>query len=180
MASLGGLASILRSVKSDLVFLQECTLRDASLRARAASLGYVAHQSSLDPTRQLRQLVTWVKRGLVASASDLIPGNLQGVKVGDHYFLHVHAPSDSHPEDRVMRARIFLETAPLFVAEARRLPLVMGDFNCVQGALDTTANFKSKVCRPLGDFLASFNLVDSFRASHLVARECSRQDKPDS
>ncbi len=104
MASLGGLVSILRSVKPDLVFLQECTLRDASLRARAASLGYVAHQSSLDPTRPLRQLVTWVKRGLVASVSDLIPGNLQGVKVGDLYFLHVHAPLDSHPEDRVMRA----------------------------------------------------------------------------
>ncbi len=57
------------------------------------------------------------------------------------------------------------------MTEARCLPLVIGDFNCVQGALDTTANFKSKVCRPLGDFLASFNLVDSFRASHPAARE---------
>jgi exonuclease III len=76
MASLGGLASILRSAKPDVVFLQECPLRDASLKSRAAGLGYVAHQSSLDPSRKLRQLVTLVKRGLSASVTDLVPGNL--------------------------------------------------------------------------------------------------------
>jgi hypothetical protein len=59
-----------------IVILQECTLRDASLKARAASLGFVAHQSSLDPSRQL---VTWVRRNLVASVTDLVPGNPQGV-----------------------------------------------------------------------------------------------------
>ncbi len=91
MASLGGLASILRSAKPDIVFLQECPLRDASLKSRAAGLGYVAHQSSLDPSRKLRQLVTLVKRGLSASVTDLVPGNLQGVSLGTHRFLHVHA-----------------------------------------------------------------------------------------
>ncbi len=70
-----------------------------------------------------------------------------------------------------MRARIFHETGPLFVTETQRLPVVIGDCNCVQEALNTTANFRSKVCRPLGDFLASFNLVDSFRACHPAARE---------
>ncbi len=93
MASLGGLASLVRSAKPDIIFLQECTLRDANLRARASSLGYIAHQSSLDPSRQLRQLVTLVKPGLKAVVVDLVPGNLQGVTVGQRSFLHVHAPS---------------------------------------------------------------------------------------
>jgi hypothetical protein len=93
MASLGGLASLLRSVKPDVVFLQECTLRDASLKARAASLGYVDYvQSSLDPSRQLRQLVTWVKRSLVASVMNLVPGNLQGVVLGEHRFFACACP----------------------------------------------------------------------------------------
>ncbi len=156
MASLGGLVSLLRSVKPDIVFLQECTLRDANLRARALALGYIAHQSSLDPSRQLRQLVTLVRPGLKAIVVDLVPGNLHGVTVGQRSFLHVHAPSDSHPEDRRTRARIFREVAPLFVTEAKSLPVVVGDFNCVQEALDTTTNHRAKVCRPLQDFLATF------------------------
>jgi hypothetical protein len=117
MASLGGLASLLRLIKPYLVFLQECPLRDANLRKRVSSLGYVAHQSSLDPSRQLRQLVTLVKRGLSASVVDLVPGNLQGVILGNHHFLHSHAPSDFHPGDKVTHARIFKESAPLFIAE---------------------------------------------------------------
>jgi exonuclease III len=171
MASLGGLASLVRSAKPDIVFLQECTLRDANLRARASALGYIAHQSSLDPSRQLRQLVTLVKPGFNVVVTDLVPGNLQGVTVGQRSFLHVHAPSDSHPEDRRTRARIFHEVAPLFVTEAKSLPVVVGDFNCVQDALDTTINYRAKVCRPLQDFLATFPLVDVFRACHPLARE---------
>jgi exonuclease III len=171
MASLGGLSSILRSAKPDVVFLQECPLRDASLKSRAAGLGYVAHQSSLDPSRKLRQLVTLVKRGLSASVTDLVPGNLQGVSLGTHRFLHVHAPSDSHPADKVTRARIFREAGPLFITDSRSLPLVVGDFNCVQEALDTTANFRSKVCRPLVDLLSAFPLVDCFRHFHPSVRE---------
>jgi exonuclease III len=171
MASLGGLASLLRSVKPDIVLLQECTLRDANLKARASALGYIAHQSSLDPSRQLRQLVTLVRPGLRTVVVDLVPGNLQGVTVGHHRFLHVHSPSHSHPEDRRIRARIFREVAPLFVAEAKPPPVVIGDFNCVQEALDTTANHRAKVCRPLADFLAAFLLVDVFRSCHPTARE---------
>jgi hypothetical protein len=91
--------------------------------------------------------------------------------VGQRSFLHVHAPSDSHPEDRRTRARIFREVAPLFVTEAKSLPVVVGDFNCVQDALDTTINHRAKVCRPLQDFLATFPLVDVFRVCHPLARE---------
>jgi exonuclease III len=175
MASLGGLASLLRPVKPDIVFLQECTLRDANLRARASALGYIAHQSSLDPSRQLHQLVTLVRPGLKTVVMDLVPGNLQGVTVGQRRFLHVHAPSDSHPEDRRTRARIFREVAPLFVTEAKSLPVVIGDFNCIQEALDTTANHRAKVCKPLQDFLATFPLVDVFRSCHPLAREYTFQ-----
>ncbi len=171
MASLEGLASILRSAKPDLVFLQECLLRDANLKSRAAGLGYVAHQSSLDPSRKLRQLVMLVKKGLSSSVTDLVPRNLQGVTLGQHRFIHVHAPSDSHPSDKMSHARIFREAAPLFIAESRNLPLVVGDFNCVQDALDTTANFRSKVCRPLADLLSTFPLLDCFRHFHPSARE---------
>ncbi len=96
MASLGGLASIVRSAKPDMVFSQECPLRDAGLKSRAAGFGDVAHQSSLDPSRKLRQLVTFVKKGLTASVTDLVPGNLQGVTLGTHRFLHVHALSTVH------------------------------------------------------------------------------------
>jgi hypothetical protein len=79
-----------------------------------ASLGFVAHQLPLDPSRQLRQLVTWVRRGLVALVTDLVPGNLQGVVLGEHRFLYEHAPSDSHPEDRVTCA-VFSVRLPLYL-----------------------------------------------------------------
>jgi endonuclease/exonuclease/phosphatase family metal-dependent hydrolase len=171
MASLGGLASLVRLHKPDIIFLQECTLRDASLRARAPSLGFVAHQSALDPTRQLRQLVTLVKLGLQAEVSDLVSGNLQGVRLGALSFLHVHAPLDSHPVDKVTHGRIFREAAALFVTGSCDLPVLIGDFNCVQDALDTTANHKSKFCRPLDDFLRTFPLLDAFRHLHPRARE---------
>jgi hypothetical protein len=75
--------------------------------------------------------VTWVRRDLVASVTDLLPGNLQGVVLGEDRLVHVHAPSYSHPENRVTRACIFREAAPLFVAESRNLPIMIGDFNCV-------------------------------------------------
>ncbi len=96
MASLGGLASLLRSVKPDIVFLQECTLRDANLRARASALGYIAHQSSLDPSRQLRQLVTLVRPGLKTVVVDLVPGNLQGsrwVSAGFCMYMPLRTPT---------------------------------------------------------------------------------------
>jgi hypothetical protein len=128
-------------------------------------------QSSLDPSRKLRQLVTLVKKGLTASVPDLVPGNLLGVSLGTHRFLHVHAPSDSHPNDKVTRALIFREAAPLFITDSRILPLVIGDFNCVQDALDTAANFRSKVCRPLADLLSAIPLVDCFRHFHPSVRE---------
>ncbi len=165
------LAFIVRSLKPDIVFLQECTLRDASLRARAASLGYTAHQSALDPTRQLRQLVTLVKSGLKAVVTNLLPGNLQGVRLGSLSFLHMHAPLDSHPVDKATQGQIFRKAASLFVAESRNLLVLVGDFYCVQDSLDTTANFKSKFCRPLGDFLNTFPFLDAFRHFHPSARE---------
>jgi hypothetical protein len=84
---------LLEACEVSQAFLQECTLRDAGLKAGAASLGFVAHKSSLDLTRQLRQLVTLVRKGLLASAVDLEPGNLQGIILGDHRFLHMHTPS---------------------------------------------------------------------------------------
>ncbi len=92
--------------------------------------------------------------------------------LGQHRFIHVHASSDSHPSDKMSHARIFREAAPpLFIAESRNLPLVVGDFHCVQDALDTTANFRSKVCRPLADLLSTFPLLDCFRHFHPSARE---------
>jgi hypothetical protein len=52
------------------------------------------------------------------------------------------------------------------VADSCNLPIVIGDFNCVLEAVDTTANHRAKVCRALADFLVAFPVVDSFRFCH--------------
>jgi hypothetical protein len=112
MASVGGLACILRSAKPDIIFLQGCTVRNSILRIRASSLCFSAFQSALDPTRQLRQLVTVVRSRLRGTMVDLIPGNLEVITIENHHFLLIHALSDSHPVDKATCGRIFKEAAP--------------------------------------------------------------------
>jgi endonuclease/exonuclease/phosphatase family metal-dependent hydrolase len=112
MVFVGCLAFILRSAKPDIIFLQECTVRNSILRTRASSLGFSAFQSALDPTRQLRQLVTVVRSRLRGTMVDFVLGNLKVITIENHHFLLVHAPSDSHPVDKATCGRIFREAAP--------------------------------------------------------------------
>ncbi len=62
MASLGDLANLWKLVNLD-IFFSSCVHIEGCLRAMAPFLGYTAFQSSLNPTRQLRQLGTLVKTG---------------------------------------------------------------------------------------------------------------------
>jgi hypothetical protein len=153
------------------VFLQECTLRDANLKARASALGYIADQSSLDPSRQLRQLVTLVRPGLKTVMVDLCQGTCRGRRWAKSTFCMC-----------MLLLTLTQRTGGLGPAFSRRWPpclwlrpsfppTVISDFNCVQKAFDTTTNHRAKICRPLADFLATFPLVDGFRFCHPGARE---------
>ncbi len=108
-----------------------------------------------------------VKLGLWALVVDLILGYL-----GSHRFLHVHALSDSHAGDRVRLGTISREAACLFIAKSPNLPVVIGDLIFFKEALDTMSNHKSKVCRPIADFLSIFPLVDCFRHFPMGAERC--------
>jgi hypothetical protein len=57
------------------------------------------------------------------------------------------------------------------MAESHNLPIMLGDFNGVQEAVDTMANYRAKVCRSLADFLTSFPAINSFRFCHPGDRE---------
>jgi hypothetical protein len=52
-------------------------------------LGYSARQNGLDPTLQLRQLVTLAKLGLITEVLDLVPDNLQGVNIKQIFSSHL-------------------------------------------------------------------------------------------
>ncbi len=139
-------------------FLQECILReDTSLKTRAASLGYTAFRSSLNPTRPLRQLVMLVKAELKGTTVDLVPGNLKDVTMGKQSFLFMYLLIST--QDRTTTSRIFREAVPLFMADSCNLPAVDEDFNCIQQNLDITAKQRSKVHRGLSPFLSAFPLA---------------------
>jgi hypothetical protein len=83
--------------------------------------------------------------------------------------------------DRATRGQSFRQAAANYIASIHILPFVVADMNCMQE--DTEANFRTKRCKALADFMQVFHLVDCFRqwareyTSHKPGVVASRLDQ---
>ena len=92
------------------------------------------------------------------------------VKCGGETFLNVYAPSGS--ANKRERWKMFNELAVLLLAMGRdKLPVMLGDWNCVLAELDTTNNFEAKYCKVLHRIVQTLEYQDCFRHLHHQAQE---------
>ena len=99
LADLAGLPTLLRENRPDFVFLQEVSVPLERLRAAVGGLGYSVWLSSAD---QPKRVIAVLSLHPEATVSNLIPGYLQKVIFEDIALLHLHAPSNSVIQNKIV------------------------------------------------------------------------------
>ena len=99
LADLAGLPALLREVRPDFAFLQEVGVPLERLCAAVGGLGYSAYLSSSD---QPRRVIAVLSLHPTATVSDLIPGFLQKVIFEDYAMFHLHAPSKTVQQNKII------------------------------------------------------------------------------
>ena len=86
------------------------------------------------------------------------PGRILYVKLPELDFINVYAPSGNTKAHE--RNIFFGETLFRNLQSKNRLPILIGDFNCILKPSDTTANFQRKQCKPLENLIHLFGYKD--------------------
>ena len=161
LADLAGLPALLREVRPDFAFLQEVSVPLERLCAAVGGLGYSAYLSSSD---QPRRVIAVLSLHPTATVSDLIPGFLQKVIFEDYAMFHLHAPSKTVQQNKII---FFQQLANHISSLSNFSPIIVGDFNCVTDPRDVENNsFANRNVPFLTDFLDNNHFSDAFRVLH--------------
>jgi hypothetical protein len=129
--------------------------------AAALSLGVLPPLGKTSPLKG-RPLLQRPRVTPPANVQEIRPGMAQLVTVGALPFLHLHAPSHDTPT-------FFPCIRPHL--DSPISPVLIGDFNCVQGPLDYAPGRHARAhCPTLSRILQEYSYTDSFRSLHPVAR----------
>ena len=114
--------------------------------------------------------IVWKKTLKISEVNQLIERRVMSLKCGDETFLNVYAPSGS--ANKRDRWEMFNELAVHLLAMGRdKLPVLLGDWNCVLAELDTSNNFQAKYCKVWDRIVKSLKYKDCFRLLHPRACE---------
>ena len=169
--SMLSLADMLKTDKPEILFLQEVTSPTSDLLARVTGLGYSAECNidRLHPTRPGTAIV-WRQTLKVSEVNCLIERRAQSIRVGGETYINVYAPSGSN--NKRERAEFFTELFPhLLHIGGGKLPVLVGDFNAVLSAADTTRNFAAKYCQVLDGLVTQMRYKDCFRQLYPAGTE---------
>ena len=160
-ALLGGVLDYIIREKPDIVFLQEVPLTTEELCSTVGRWGYLASVS----------LTVDGNPGIGVLYKDTIPiveiqplslGTMQLVRLqGGPDFINVYAPSGNL--GRGLRRDFFGDTLLRNLKLRERLPIIIGDFNCVIDTKDTLDNYNLKKCEQLSDLIYVFSYTDAYR-----------------
>ena len=166
--NLCGLIDLLRTENPELVFLQETSHTSEELSNLVGHLGYSGYTSMQD---QGQPGVGVIYKDTVTILEFHVwqPGRLLFVRLENISFVNIYAPSGANKKHE--RNIMFSETLFRNLSVKSLLPVIVGDFNCILSAKDTTANFESKVSKPLEDLVKTLNLSDAFRKLHPDSEE---------
>ena len=166
------ITDILKRRKPDILFLQEVTLTTVQIQAAVESLNYNC-ESNIDVENKYTPgtAILWSASLPVPEVTSLVTCQLQTLKVGSQTFFNVYAQSGS--ENRRDRAHLFTRDMfpHLLQPQEGLLPVLVGDWNCLVAAADTTANYKEKYCKDLDLLLKSFRYQDVYRSKHPHTKE---------
>ena len=165
-SSLAGVSALLKFEDIDIVLLQEVCLTSEQIEHllrgfRACS--NIDHENINRPGIAL----AWRQELPVENVSSLVSCRLQTATLGSLLLLNVYAPSGSNK--KFERAQFFSQDLFQALNLVPRASLIIGgDYNCLLKGIDVEGGvgFQSKKCKELADIVASFDLVDSFRALH--------------
>ena len=103
---------------------------------------------------------------IVLRAATLETYSLQTLCLGNQYFTNLYALSGI--ENRRDRAQLFTrDIFPLLLQhQTECLPVLVGDWNCLVTARDTTASFREKYSKDLNNQLKTFKYSDAYRIIH--------------
>ena len=169
--SMLSISDVLRLNKPDLLFLQEVNFPTQTLSDRVDNLGYCG-ECNIDPLHPTLPgtAIVWKKTLKISEVNQLIERRVMSVKCGGEIFLNVYAPSGS--ANKRERWEMFNELAVLLLAMGRdKLPVMLGDWNCVLAELDTTNNFQAKYCKVLHRIVQTLEYKDCFRFLHPQVQE---------
>ena len=161
LADLAGLPTLLRENRPDFVFLQEVSVPLERLRAAVGGLGYSVWLSAAD---QPRRVIAILSLHSTAAVTELIPGYLQKVIFEDIALLHLHAPSNSVTQNKIV---FFQQLADHLSNLSNLMPIIVGDFNCVIDARDLENDSFAYCNVPfLTDYINNNHFIDSFCVLH--------------
>ena len=167
--SMLSISDILRLSKPDLLFLQEVNFSTQTLCDRVDMLGYdgECNIDLIHPTLPGTAIV-WKKTLKISEVNQLIERRVMSVKCCGENFLNIYAPSGT--ANKRERWEMFNELAVLLLA-MDKLPVMLGDWNCVLAELDTTNNFRAKYCKVLKRIIQTLGYEDCFRLLYPQAQE---------
>ena len=155
---------LLKRCSPDLLLLQEVTLTTAQLKTAVEGLQYSCESNiDIDNPTFPGTAIVWKNDLPEPQVTSLVTCNLQSVQIGRQFFYNVYAPSGS--QNRRIRALFFTQDVftHLLQHQARLLPVLAGDWNCLVAAKDTTAHFNEKYSKDLDNLVKHFNYSDAYR-----------------
>ena len=154
-----GLLDIIKMNNADIVFIQETCHTTDELKNIVKNIGYSAF-TSLDGEKPGVGVI-YKSSLLVHEIHTWQPGRILFVRIGSISYVNIYAPSGNNC--RHERNILFTETLLRNLSVKSLLPVLVGDFNCILSAKDTTFNFERKYCQALKDLVQTLDYTDGFR-----------------
>ena len=155
---------LVKSKKPDLLLLQEVTLTSAQFKAALQPFNYLC-ESNIDQENPSSPgtAAIWRSNIPVTQVTNLVTCQLQSIEIGLQTIYNVYPPSGS--QSRQDLAVLFTrEIFPhIMQLQGTFLPILVGDWNCLTAAQDTTRNFRDKYSKELDGLIKAFKYSDAFR-----------------
>ena len=157
--NLAGIIDIIKSQNFDILLLQEVIQNTEELSILVNRHNYKAYCSLIGDERPGVGII--FKSNIICEEMlALQPGRILYARFREFSIINIYANSGN--PGRLERNIMFSETLPRNLKPRNILPIIMGDFNCIINACDTTENYVQKQCIPLKDLVNLFKYKDSF------------------
>ena len=157
--NLAGTLDLIKSESPAFLFLQECSLKTEQLAALVARYGYTGF-CSLREHDLSGVAVVYLSQMALQEIQVLVPGRLILVQFSDFSFINCYAPSGS--QNYAARRDLFNEHLLRHLKLKIRVPILLGDFNCVISQSQCVENFKLKKSEELKSLVNLFSYKDAF------------------
>ena len=158
---LSGLTDIIRQHQPHIINLQEVPHTTEELQALLKNTGYIANVSLGDNNKPGNAVLH--PEHIPAQITTLEPGRIQRLETDGHIIYNIYGPSGTQSK---FQRKQFFNTLLGYINLEEKLPILLGDWNCVINKDDTENNFQRKNCPDLKSLINLKNYQDCYKLIH--------------